>query len=189
VSEDEYNRLLKQFPAKIHAVLSWKKYFERLVQAGRRTGRSDIQIGDDIRKELKGELPDDTIRKYLPSSFKHQEFTNKEAGKFPASTRQLANNNKGTALPLPDIPPMKHEIKEAVKYEEPEGVYMSGKIMTDPPYMEAEREHVKEFEGKNKTDYELTLDCKKFKSELRMALMNNSKLKLLVKDNEVIKIE
>ena len=73
MSEEEYIRLLNDFPAKLHAVLNWKKYFERLVHVGRRTGRTDIKIGDDIRNMLSGQLDDRTIRAYLPPSMKHQE--------------------------------------------------------------------------------------------------------------------
>ena len=49
---------------------------QRLVQVGRRTGRTDLEIGDDIRNTLRGQLSDVTIRKYLPSSMKHEEKAN-----------------------------------------------------------------------------------------------------------------
>ena len=76
MSDEEYHRQLKKFVQDVRSALSIKKSFERLVQIGRRTGLTDIQIGDDIRAEFKGELPDSTIRKYLPPSFKHQEKAN-----------------------------------------------------------------------------------------------------------------
>ena len=76
MSDEEYHRQLKKFVQDIRTSLTIKKSFERLVQIGRRTGLTDIQIGDDIRAEFKGELPDVTIRKYLPPSFKHQEKSN-----------------------------------------------------------------------------------------------------------------
>lgn len=71
MSEEEYTRLLKQFPQKLKDVLNWSKYFERLVNVGRRTGRTDIEIGNEIRKELRGEIDDRVIRRYLPASMKH----------------------------------------------------------------------------------------------------------------------
>jgi hypothetical protein len=43
-------------------------------------------------------------------------------------------------------------------------------------------------ENKKLSECEFIVDCKKFKTELRMGLLNNSKLKVKVKDNEVIKI-
>ena len=73
MSDDEYQRLLKQFPERVNNYINWKKYFERLVQAGRRTGRSDIEIGDDIRNEMRDQLDERTIRAYLPQSMKHME--------------------------------------------------------------------------------------------------------------------
>jgi hypothetical protein len=168
MSDDEYHRLLKQFVQKVRNVINIKQSLERLVQAGRKTGLTDLQIGDDIRRELKGELPDVTIRKYLPSTMKHEEKTNKRYAINYRISKQEDSNNK--EINLPDIPPPRQEIKE---------VHLEGH-----PY-----QYVKEFVGSNDPDYELILDCKKFRTELRMGTLNNSKLKLKVKDNEVIKVE
>jgi hypothetical protein len=182
MSEEEYNRLLKQFPDKLKNAIRWKKYFERLVQAGRRTGRSDIQIGDDIRKELKGQLDDRTIRAYLPESMKHMEkkklslIQTPDEDQDPHISQADSNNQQtGRVIKLPDIPPV---IKEA----NIEGI-VSASVSPIPV------EHIKEFAGSYDPDYELILDCRKFKTELRMGTLNNSRLKLKVKDNEVIKIK
>ncbi len=149
MSEEEYNRLLKQFPEKLKGVLSWKKYFERLVQAGRRTGRSDIQIGDDIRKELKGQLDDRTIRNYLPNSMKHMEHA-REPDQRSGYTKQVANNNKEIEIP-------------------PAPVIIHGETIQDAEHMVFRRKAdlPKEFVGSNDPDYELILDCNKFRTELR----------------------
>ena len=154
-TEEEYDRLLKQFPEKLQGALTWKKYFERLVQAGRRTGRTDIQIGDDIRKELRGQLDDRTIRYYLPASFKHEEKIRPQfAEKF------AANNNQ------PDIPPPPQVIQE---------------VETEPPKPIDEPIHIPE--------HQITLNCRKFGTEIRMGLLNNAILKLRIdKLNQVISI-
>jgi hypothetical protein len=165
MSEDEYNRLLKQFVQKVKNAIHVRVIFDRLIVAGRKTGRTDLQIGDDIRNEFKGELPDSTIRKYLPESFKHTEKGNMRYRS--ASAKQLTNNNKEI-----DIPPPKQEIKEV----EPESRYL-GDIGKDQS---------KEFD----VEYipEVILDCQKFRTELRMGTLNNAKLRLQVKNNEVVKI-
>ena len=100
MSDDEYNRLLKQFAEKVRGALTWRTYFQRLVNAGRRTGRTDLEIGDDIRREYRGEIPDVTLRKSLPNSFKHQEFTNK-----PKAIKIIASE--------PEIPPPPEVHREA----------------------------------------------------------------------------
>lgn len=119
MSEEEYTRLLKQFPAKLQGALTWKKYFERLVHAGRRTGRMDIEIGDDIRNELKGQLADSTVRTYLPSSFKHMEHASehKEPPKFSGSqvNRRLVVAEEPTIPPLPEV----HREAEIIREREP----------------------------------------------------------------------
>jgi hypothetical protein len=160
MSEDEYNRLLKQFPEKLHGVLNWKTYFERLVQSGRRTGRTDIQIGDDIRKELKGQLDDSTVRHYLPPSFKHMEHASEH--KEPLKIR-------GSPEPeyKPQIPPPSQEIQEAEVHIEPRQSQAQPEVNTDP-----------------------ILDCRRFGTELRMGLLNNSKLHLKINRlNEVVAID
>jgi hypothetical protein len=106
MSDDEYNRLLKQFAEKVRGALTWRTYFQRLVNAGRRTGRTDLEIGDDIRREYRGEIPDVTLRKSLPNSFKHQEFTNK-----PKAIKIIASE--------PEIPPPPEVHQEAEIVREP----------------------------------------------------------------------
>ena len=106
MSDDEYNRLLKQFAEKVRGALTWRTYFQRLVNAGRRTGRTDLEIGDDIRREYRGEIPDVTLRKSLPNSFKHQEFTNK-----PKAIKIIASE--------PEIPPPPEVHREAEIVREP----------------------------------------------------------------------
>jgi hypothetical protein len=148
-----------------------KQSLERLVQAGRRTGLTDLQIGDDIRRELKGELPDVTIRKYLPSSMKHQEMS-----------RQPNTNNKfaiHVSQNEPKIPPPTQEIKE---------------VIPDPPFTEEERNKVHKIMdtvtiATHPRPDEIILDCKKFRTELRVGTLNNSKLKLKIDKYEVVKIE
>lgn len=83
MSEDEYTRLLNQFPEKLHAAMNWKTYLNRLVQVGRRTGRTDVEIGDDIKRTLRGQLDDRTIRLYLPPSMKHEEKIRNLRQRFP----------------------------------------------------------------------------------------------------------
>ena len=100
MSDDEYHRLLREFPEKVRGALTWRTYFQRLINAGRRTGRSDLEIGDDIRREYQGEIPDVTLRKSLPGSFKHQEFANR-----PKAIKIIASE--------PDIPPPPEVHKEA----------------------------------------------------------------------------
>ena len=107
MSDDEYNRLLKQFAEKVRGALTWRTYFQRLVNAGRRTGRTDLEIGDDIRREYRGEIPDVTLRKSLPNSFKHQEFTNK-----PKAIKIIASE--------PEIPPPPEVHREAEIIQERE---------------------------------------------------------------------
>lgn len=75
-TEEEYDRLLKEFAHKVRTSITLRQSFERLIKAGMKTGRTDMQIGDDIRNELRGELSDRTIRRYLPESFKHMEKRN-----------------------------------------------------------------------------------------------------------------
>ena len=106
MSDDEYNRLLKQFAEKVRGALTWRTYFQRLLNAGRRTGRTDLEIGDDIRREYRGEIPDVTLRKSLPNSFKHQEFTNK-----PKAIKIIASE--------PEIPPPPEVHREAEIVREP----------------------------------------------------------------------
>ena len=163
MSEDEYNRLLKQFPEKLQGALTWKKYLERLSLVGRRTGRTDRQIGDDIRKELRGQLDDRTIRHYLPTTFKHMEHASehKEPEKIAGSE--------------PNIPPPPQVIKEAES--EPEKEFIVEKVdeyiaaVPDVPI-----------------ETEIILNCKKFGTELRLGLLNNSNLKLYIRNNQVSKI-
>ena len=100
MSDDEYQRLLDQLPQKLFAVMSWKKFLERLIQAGRKTGRTDLEIGDDIRNKLRGQLDESTVRRYLPITMKHEEKTNK------GNARMLH------ASPA-YIPPVSHTVREA----------------------------------------------------------------------------
>ena len=84
MSEEEYQRSLSAVVQKIRTAMTIKQSLERHIQLARKTGRTDLEIGDDIRAKLRGELPDDTIRKYLPASLKHQEKTNtRYAGLIP----------------------------------------------------------------------------------------------------------
>jgi hypothetical protein len=163
MSEDEYNRLLKQFPEKLQGALTWKKYFERLVQAGRRTGRTDIEIGDDIRNELKGQLADSTVRNYLPPTMRHQEKANlylkHDALKTSASESEAEPLNEGE---IPEPPR-----KTRLTYETTEGKDVLSEIPIET---------------------EIILNCKKFATELRMGLLNNANLKLYVRNNQVSKI-
>jgi len=169
MSDDEYHRLLKKFAQDVRNALTIKKTFERLIQAGRRTGLTDIQIGDDIKKELKGELGDSTVRKYLPHTMKHEEKINKRYA------LRVAHQSEQPEI---DIPPPSHQVvKVAETYEE---IPMSVEPLST--------EHVKEFVVDLPIGHEIILDCRKFKTELRMGTLNNAKLKLKVKDNEVIKV-
>ena len=149
MSDDEYNRLLKQFPEKVYGALTWRTYFQRLVNAGRRTGRTDLEIGDDIQKEYKGEIPDVTVRKSLPDSFKHQEFTNR-----PKAIKIIASE--------PDIPVPAQPIVE-IEPEPP-------KVIPTP-------------------NNRIKLDTGKYRSNLRIALINGDKVRLTYNSaNEVIEI-
>lgn len=169
MSEEEYNRLLKQFPDKLKGVLNWRKYFERLVGAGRKTGRSDIRIGDDVRKELKGEIDDRTIRRYLPESMKHIEHSSEESsGQSVRFTKKPDSNDKEINIP----------VKHTVKYVEPQEAVEKG----------IPQEHIKEFET-GISEYKVILDCRKFQADLRIALLNKSKVSLLINNNEVVRMK
>lgn len=123
MSDDEYNRLLKQFAEKVRGALTWRTYFQRLLNAGRRTGRSDLEIGDDIRREYRGEIPDVTLRKSLPNSFKHQEFTNK-----PKAIKIIASE--------PEIPPPPEVVREAqIVRQPPKAIDHPITIPTPKPYI------------------------------------------------------
>lgn len=163
MSDEEYHRQLKKFVQDVRSALSIKKSFERLVQIGRRTGLTDLQIGDDIRAEFKGELPDVTIRKYLPPSFKHQEKSN---------TRY--SDAIHVSHPKTEIPPPPHVTQDAdIDPEGPIGPHRIDEPIQIP-----------------KPDREIILDCNKFRSELRIATLNGSKVKLRTNGaNEVIEIK
>jgi hypothetical protein len=149
MSDDEYQRLLDQLPQKLFAVMSWKKYLGRLIQAGRKTGRTDLEIGDDIREKLRGQLDDSTVRRYLPISMKHEEKTNKaDARILRASPPYIP----APPQPIVDIEP------------EPPKAIPTG-------------------------DRKIKLDTAKFRSDLRIALINGDKVWLKYNsDNEVISI-
>ena len=67
----------------------------------------DIEIGDDIRNELKGQLDDRTVRRYLPSSMKHNEKIREGfAGIMSANTTSIqpkfsASNQVNRRLVVP----------------------------------------------------------------------------------------
>lgn len=142
MSEEEYQRSLSAVVQKIRTAMTIKQSLERHIQLARKTGRTDLEIGDDIRAKLRGELPDDTIRKYLPASLKHQEKTNtRYAGLIPH--------------PAPDII----------------------EIEPEPPKVIA------------MPNNRIKLDTAKFRSDLRIALINGDKVWLTYNNaNEVISI-
>lgn len=159
MSDEEYHRQLKKFVQDVRSALSIKKSFERLVQIGRRTGLTDIQIGDDIRAEFKGELPDVTIRKYLPPSFKHQEKSN-----IRYSDAIRVSHIQPDTFPPPEIPQDAEIIREPAK-----PIDQAITISTD--------------------DKQIMLDTGKFRSDLRIALINGAKVWLSYNNaKEVISI-
>ena len=151
MSEEEYQRSLNAVVQKIRTAMTIKQSLERHIQLARKTGRTDLEIGDDIRAKLRGELPDDTIRKYLPTSLKHQEKTNtRYAGLIPHPPQ-----------PVIEIEP------------EPTGTY-TGPLPSIP---------------KPQEDRKIKLDTGKFRSDLRIALINGAKVWLTYNNNnEVISV-
>ena len=150
MSEEEYQRSLSAVVQKIRTAMTIKQSLERHIQLARKTGRTDLEIGDDIRTKLRGELPDDTIRKYLPTSLKHQEKTNtRYAGLIP--------HTKQPNIPAPPQPII--DIEQSSN--------------TEPLIV----------------DRKVRLDTAKFRSDLRIALINGDKIWLTCNSaNEVIKI-
>lgn len=161
MSEDEYNRLLKELPKKLITALDSHKFIERFIQVGRKTGRTDLQIGDDARAEMGGLIPDRTLRSYLPLSMKHGEKIRLRP-EFAADLPQ----NKGPEPKIPPLPEIRREV-ESDPEPEPQPQAQAQPIPKDP-----------------------VLDCNKFRSELRTGLLNNSKLHLKINSlNEVVAIE
>ena len=88
----------------------------------------DIEIGDDIRNELKGQLDDRTVRRYLPSSMKHNEKIREGfAGIMSANTTTIqpkfsASNQVNRRLVVPEepkIPPSPEVHRQAEIVREP----------------------------------------------------------------------
>jgi hypothetical protein len=166
MSEEEYNRLLNQFPEKLYAALNWKKYLQRLAYAGRKTGRTDIEIGDDIRKTLRGELDDRTIRKYLPASMKHDERIYDK--NHPGSARIIPLEQSSNTEPIIEV----ETEQDGTKFQEQVNELVPETVSISTP------------------DRKIKLDTGKFRSDLRIALINGDKVWLEYNNaHEVISIK
>jgi hypothetical protein len=141
-----------------------KDQVNRAFEVGRKYGLSDMQIGTDIRRHLKGQVTDNTIQRMLPETAKHMQHASKHKTEPIKLIGSSKNQTRLVTDQEPQIPPSPQVIRE---------VQLSPELLKPEP----------------EVNNEVFLSCRKFSTELRMGLLNNSVLKLeLNSNNEVIKI-
>ena len=116
----------------------------------------------DYMKEIV-DVSDRTIRRALPMEAKRSQMVREHHAqiedKMSTNSIQTVNNKKE----------VKHEVKEVEPSKYDDRYY---ETLPEPSH-----------------NAKVKLNCKTFKQELRMGLLNNSIVELQVKDNEVVKIE
>ena len=131
-------------------------------EIGRSLGLNDMQIGNDVRSKIKGLMSTSTIQRMLPDTAKHQEK------KRAAAVKMNANQVRLVVPEEPTIPPRPETVVE-VEPEPPKPIDEPIAIPTG--------------------DRKIKLDTGKFRSDLRIALINGDKVWLIYDSrNEVIKI-
>jgi hypothetical protein len=136
-------------------------------QSGRALGLNDVQIGNDVRSRIKGLVSTKTIQNILPQTAKHMQHASKH--------KSEPVNFTGSYQPRlivpeePKIPP-RPQVMQELEPEPP-------KAINEPiPISFA--------------DTEIMLDTGKFRSDLRIALINGAKVRLRINNrNEVISMK
>ena len=112
----QLREIAKDIVMGIQSVIMTRDIINQRLEEGRRLGFSDIEIGDAIRKESKGKIPDRTIRYYLPETAKHPE---KSRAQFAATLPQNQPNRPLVVPEEPKIPPPPEVHQEAEIVREP----------------------------------------------------------------------
>ncbi len=161
----------------------------RMYESMRKDGLDPFEARDYI-KEIT-DASQRQLQRALPDEAKHIEKRHKP--QIPMTTnvvinKQETSNNKEIEIPV------KHTIHDAPvvitageTLEDDEHMIFRRQIKADRPLTEEERNKVQEIMTQPQMA-EVILDCNKFRTDLRTGLLNSAKLKLQVKNNEVVKV-
>lgn len=169
MTEDEYQKALNNITGTFDTL---RNQIINAFEIGRAAGLDDMQIGNDIRTRIKGLVDASTIRRMLPDSAKHM--------KHASEPRNLRGSKPDARNLRAYIKPPNQNQARLVLEEQPK---------IPPPPQRLEEAHVTlEAEPDNDDNGEILLDCNKFRSDLRIALLNNAKIKLKIRNSQVIAI-
>ena len=160
MTEEQYRNVLNNIAGSFGTL---RDQVNQAFEIGRALGLNDMQIGSDVRSRIKGLMSTSTIQRMLPETAKHQEKKRAAAVKLTAKQRYIP--------PPPKV--LSHdEVIQIVR----ERQNVEPKAIDEPITIPT-------------GDKQIMLDTGKFRSDLRIALINGAKVWLSYNNaKEVIKI-